>query len=147
VARTFDFGTGTAFDREEVPPIAEHLDWRLEAYDPEAGTLRLSFPVKPEFLNRRGVVQGGMVCAMLDSVMGLLVGAKTEGKLFPSSTDLHVQFLRPASGARLLGEARITRMGRRAATTYAEIVNEAGKPVATALQTAMLLDLAAEPRG
>lgn len=136
-------GAGAAFDERPRPPIAITLGWELVEYNADAMRLVLEFPVKGEWLNPQGVVQGGMVCAMLDAAMGILVGALHGGEKFPSSMDLHTQFLRPAVGEKLIGEARVTKMGRQTATTYAELKGADGKLISTALQTAMLV----EPRG
>lgn len=139
MTRTMAIGAGAPFDGRPRPPIGLMLGWEPLEFDAEAQRLVLEFPVKPEWLNPQGVVQGGMVCAMLDAVMGILVGGLLGGEKFPSSMDLHTQFLRPAIGEKLIGEARVTKIGRQTATTYAELRGVDGKLVSTALQTAMLV--------
>jgi acyl-coenzyme A thioesterase PaaI-like protein len=46
------------------------LGWELEAVDPDAGTIELSFTAREEFLNPAGYIQGGSLAAMLDDTLG-----------------------------------------------------------------------------
>jgi len=87
--------TGTIFDKLTAPPSAKLLGWRLISLDTAAGEIELGFDGKPEFLNPMGIVQGGFLSAMLDDTMGPLIFVMTEGRMFATTIDLHVHFLRP----------------------------------------------------
>lgn len=51
-------------------PAAVILGWELEAIDPDAGTIELSFTASERFVNPAGHVQGGFLAAMLDDTLG-----------------------------------------------------------------------------
>jgi hypothetical protein len=49
--------------RREPPPAAVLLGWELEAVDPDAGTIELSFAAREEFLNPSSVPPSRDDCA------------------------------------------------------------------------------------
>jgi uncharacterized protein (TIGR00369 family) len=125
--------------RTAPPPAATTLGWQLVAVDPEAGTIEVAFHTTDQFLNPFGVVQGGFLAAMLDDTLGpALVATLGPGQSAPT-TDLHVQFLRPARPGRLVGRGRIVRKGKDIAFLAGELLDEAGTTVATATATARIL--------
>ena len=124
-----------------IAPISRFLDARLETHDPVTGVLRVSFATRPEYANPGGVVNGGIVSAMLDDTMVALVVAQTGGAKVPVSTDLHTSFFKGVPiGPRCIVEARIERMGRTVAFTSAVALNENGEVLAKAVHTALLID-------
>lgn len=124
--------------RAEAPPAAELLGWKLVEVDPDEGTIELTFTASEQFLNPVGVIQGGFLAAMLDDTLGpALVATLGEGEFAPT-TDLHVQFLRPARPGQLTGRGRIVRKGRDVAFMAGELLDEAGAIVATATATARI---------
>jgi uncharacterized protein (TIGR00369 family) len=124
--------------RAAPPPAAVLLGWELVAVDPEAGTIEMAFTATDQFLNPFGAVQGGLLAAMLDDTLGpALVATLGPGESAPT-TDLHVQFLRPARPGRLIGRGRIIRKGRDMGFMSGELVDEAGEVVAVATATAQI---------
>ena len=89
--------------RAPLPPAAVTLGWELVAINPEEGTIEVAFIAGEAFLNPAGVVQGGFLAAMLDDTMGPALVSGLEPGDFAPTTDLHVQFLRPARAGRLTG--------------------------------------------
>ena len=89
--------TETIFDAFPKPPCAELLGWRLISIDWQAQSIRIGFTARPEFLNPAGYVQGGLLAAMLDDVMGPAALVMSEGRLFTSTLDMTVSFLAPAA--------------------------------------------------
>ena len=124
--------------RAAPPPAAVLLGWELVAVDPEAGTIEMAFTATDQFLNPFGAVQGGLLAAMLDDTLGpALVATLGPGESAPT-TDLHVQFLRPARPGRLVGRGRIVRKGRDVGFMSGELIDEAGEVVAVATATAQI---------
>jgi uncharacterized protein (TIGR00369 family) len=106
--------------------------------DPDAGTIEVAFTATEQFLNPVGVVQGGILAAMLDDTLGpALVATLGPGEFAPTA-DLHVQFLRPARPGRLVGRGRIVRRAAGVGFLAGELVDEAGEVVATGVATAMI---------
>ena len=122
--------------RVPPPPAAELLRWELVSVDPDAGTIEVAFTAGDQFRNPVGVIQGGFVAAMLDDTMGpALVATLGPGQFAPTS-DLHVQFLRPALPGRFTGRGRVVRRGKEVAFLAGELLDESGRIVATAVATA-----------
>jgi uncharacterized protein (TIGR00369 family) len=113
------------------------LGWELEAVDPDAGTIELSFTAREEFLNPAGHVQGGFLAAMLDDTLGpALVATLTDGEWAPT-INLNVQFVRPAKPGRLRGRGRVVRKGRDIAFLAGELL-DGEEVVATATASAVI---------
>jgi len=124
--------------RADPPPAAQLLGFRLVEIDPGRGTIEVSFTATEQFLNPAGTVQGGFLAAMLDDTLGpALVATLGVGEWAPT-TDLHVQFLRPAQPGELRGSGRIVRRGRDVAFMAGELRNGDGELVATATATAAI---------
>jgi uncharacterized protein (TIGR00369 family) len=124
--------------RVAPPPAAATLGWELVAVDPDAGTIEVAFQAPEGFLNPFGMIQGGFLAAMLDDTLGpALVATLGPGASAPT-TDLHVQFLRPAQPGRLVGKGRVVRQGRDVGFLAGELYDEAGEVVATATATARI---------
>lgn len=124
--------------RAPLPPAAVALGWKLLAINPEEGTIEVEFTAGEAFLNPAGVVQGGFLAAMLDDTMGPALVAGLEPGDFAPTTDLHVQFLRPARAGRLVGRGRVVRRGRDVAFLAGELVDEQGAVVAVGTATAQI---------
>ena len=86
--------------RAAAPPAAALLGWELVSVDPDAGTIEVAFTASDQFLNPVGVIQGGFLTAMLDDTLGPALVATLGPDRFALTTDLHVQFLRPARPGR-----------------------------------------------
>ena len=105
-----------------LTPIAELLGRRLLHFDPESGTASLEFLAKPEFANRHGTVQGGMLAAMLDSAAGATLMAALSPDLTAVTVQLNTFFLKPAPVGSLRGSARIIARDEKSAELEAEIL-------------------------
>jgi uncharacterized protein (TIGR00369 family) len=92
--------------------------------------------------NPIGVVHGGLVCTLADSVVGCAVHSTLEAGVGYTSIDLNVSYLRSVtvdSGV-LRATGRVTKRGRRVAFSTAEIVDGSGKTVATASGSCLIMD-------
>ncbi len=126
--------------RVDLPPATSTLGFELIAVDPDAGTIEVGFLAADSFLNPVGVIQGGFLAAMLDETLGPALVATLGPDQFAPTTDLHIQFLRPAKPGRLMGRGRVVKKGRDLAFMSGELVDESGEVVAVATATAMIRD-------
>jgi uncharacterized protein (TIGR00369 family) len=110
----------------------------LLAVDPDAGTIEVAFQAAEAFLNPVGVIQGGFLAAMLDDTLGPALVATLGPGEFAPTTDLRVQFLRPAHPGRLVGRGRIVRKGKDVGFLSGDLADESGAVVATATATAQI---------
>ncbi len=77
----------------EIPPRIFHtLGGHFTVFDEGSAFLAARFPVKPEYRNPMGFMQGGMIVAAIDNVMGPLCFLCGFGGL---STHINSTFLRP----------------------------------------------------
>jgi uncharacterized protein (TIGR00369 family) len=127
--------------RGPMPPSSVLLGWELVSVAPDAGTIEVAFTATEQFLNPAGAIQGGFVAAMLDDSMGPALVATLEPNQFAPTSDLHVQFLRPAKPGRFIGRGRVVRRGRDVAFLAGELADDSGELVAVATATAQIRTL------
>jgi uncharacterized protein (TIGR00369 family) len=132
----------TVMDQFAMPPCAKLLGWHMIDADPEQGRVRIGFDGKPEFCNPAGFIQGGLLSAMLDDTMGPAVLMHTNGAAYTATISMTVNFLAPARVGRLIGEARVTQVGKTVAFVEAKLTDEQGTVVATATSTARVVETA-----
>jgi uncharacterized protein (TIGR00369 family) len=132
----------TALDRLTPPPSSKLLGWQLLDARPEEGWIRIGFDGKAEFCNPAGFIQGGILSAMLDDTMGPAVFVMTEGKLYTATITMTVNFLAPAKVGPIVGEAKVTQLGRTIAFVEGRLTAEGGTVLATATTSARLVETA-----
>ncbi|CAM3338875.1 PaaI family thioesterase [Hydrogenibacillus schlegelii] len=97
---------------------------------------RAELVVRPEFFNSmEGIVHGGVVATLLDVVMGHAAAPHQDGVQQSVTAEFKVNFLRPATGERLVAASRIVKRGRRLVVATAEAYGGDGALVAVALGT------------
>jgi uncharacterized protein (TIGR00369 family) len=83
------------------------------------------------------VIQG-FLAAMLDDTMDPALVATLGPGQFAPTTDLHVQFLRPARPGWLIGRGRVVRRGKDVAFLADELLDDSGQLVTSASATARI---------
>lgn len=127
--------------RSPAPPAARLLGWRLQAIDPVAGTVRVEFEARDEFLNPVGTIQGGILGAMLDDTLGPAAACMLGGSAFAQTLELKTSFLRAARPGKLYGEGRVVHRGREIMFLEGTLTDAEGHVVATASATARVVPL------
>lgn len=118
----------------EVPgaPIAGHFDMGLVEVEP--GTVTFTCQPNESHYNPIGAVHGGLVCTLLDSALGCATQTLLPAGVGYTSIEIKVNYLRPVTAAsgplRCIG--RVTKPGRRVSFAEGEVVDNAGRTVATA---------------
>ena len=126
------------------PPIASLLGFTIE----EIGPGRVVFRCAPDdsVYNPIGVVHGGLVCTLADTVIGCALQTTLPLGSTYTSIDLSVSYLRPVTnGSVLRATGTVTKPGRRVGFAAAEIVDGTGRAVATATGSCLVMDAAAGP--
>jgi uncharacterized protein (TIGR00369 family) len=124
--------------RAPLPAAAATLGWELVSVSPDEGTIEVAFTATEAFLNPAGFIQGGFLAAMLDDTLGPALVAGLEPGDFAPTTDLHVQFVRPARPGRLTGRGRVVRRGRDVGFLAGELLDADGTIVAVATATVQI---------
>ncbi|SCB25458.1 uncharacterized domain 1-containing protein [Bradyrhizobium shewense] len=83
-----------------------------------------------------------MLSAMLDDTMGPAVLVMSEGRLYTTTISMTVNFLSPAKPGPIIGEAKVTQLGKTIAFVEAKLMAENGTVLATASATERLLEAA-----
>jgi uncharacterized protein (TIGR00369 family) len=121
------------------PPASILLGREVVSIDPEAGLVHLTYTAKPEFANRHGTVQGGMLAAMLDSATGFALMAQLPPEQTAVTMRLDTSFLQPAQLGKLQATAQIVSRNERTAEVAAELQDVSGQVVAKAMSTWRIL--------
>ncbi|HXC55618.1 MAG TPA: PaaI family thioesterase [Rhizomicrobium sp.] len=122
----------------QLPPAAKLLGREVLRID-EDGTAHLRFFAPPEFANRHGTVQGGLVSAMLDSATMTPLLAQLAQDRIALTVKLETEFLRPAPLGELTARSWLLTRDERGATTRGELLGPGGTVVAAATATLRIL--------
>lgn len=112
-----------------APPITTTLGATFVSLREDA--LEAEYVGTPAFLNPAGLVQGGMLCAMLDDVTATLVTSTLGEGEHCATLNLNTSFLRPAKPGTLTGRATLVRRGRGVCNVNGELWQD-GRLIATA---------------
>ncbi len=117
---------------EDGIPFNRFLGLKVDALESGYGVLRAPWREHLVGDTLRPAVHGGVLSALLDTAGGLVCFTMLEGpKDVVSTVDLRVDYLRPGpTGADIVCEARVIRMGNRVAVARMEIYSGALPPPA-----------------
>lgn len=89
----------------------------------EAGRAVLGLDIRPEFLQGRGFVHGGVISYLIDSALTFAGGSVLSEIVVIA--EYKVNYLRPARGGRLLATATVEGSGTRFAVCRCEVTSVA----------------------
>ncbi len=123
------------------PPISRLLQFDVSEVD--EGRVVFTCTVDESVYNPIGVVHGGLVCTLLDSVVGCAVHTTLPQGLGYTSIELKVNYLRPVTldSGRLTATGTVVKPGRRVAFAEGTVVDGAGRTVATASSSLLVFPL------
>jgi acyl-CoA thioesterase len=99
------------------------------------GEVTLKLAMRDELRQPHGLLHGGATASIIDTAMAFAVVTKLAESEKASTVDLTVHYLRPVVEGEIVCTAKIVRAGRRLLTVSAEVFNDKGKLIATALST------------
>jgi uncharacterized protein (TIGR00369 family) len=123
------------------PPIAGLMEFDMAAADPG----RVVFTCRPDesVFNPIGVIHGGLVCTLLDSVAGCaLHSTLPQGKGY-TSIEIKVNYLKAVrlSSGLLTATGTVVKSGSRVGFTEGVVTDADGAVLATATSTLLVFDL------
>lgn len=127
----------------EIPgaPIGAHIGMELTEVEPG----KVTFSCRPDesHYNPIGMVHGGLVCTLLDSVLGCAAHSTLPAGTGYTSIDINVSYLRPVTAASgpLVATGRVTKPGRRVTFAEGDVLDAAGKTFATATSSLLVFPL------
>ncbi len=114
-------------------PFAKLLGIELEEVAP--GTATLGFSMRKDLKQNNGVAHGGAIASLIDTAAAFAVISLLPPDEKATTADLTISYLRPLTNGRAHSTARVLRAGRRLIVVSAELVDDAGVLIATALTT------------
>jgi uncharacterized protein (TIGR00369 family) len=135
-----DFLQGMVDGLVPPPPIAASLGFEIGSVSPGRAEFRLE-PQEFHF-NPLGLVHGGVLCTVLDTVVGCAVHTTLEAGWGYTSIDLNVTYLRPVTltTGMLTAVGTVTKGGRRVSFASGEIVDASGAIIATATSSLLMFE-------
>ncbi|MBV1707063.1 MAG: PaaI family thioesterase [Hyphomicrobiales bacterium] len=127
------------------PPIIALLGITMAAVTP--GSVTMVLPAGEYLFNPIGMVHGGALATLLDSVMGCAVQSVLPPDKAYTTLEIKVNYLRAMtmkSGA-ATAVATVRHLGARTAVAEAQATDAQGRLLATASTTCMVMDLPAAP--
>lgn len=122
-----------------TPPIMATIGARLESIEP--GSAVFVFDPEEYHYNPIGSVHGGVYATLLDSATGCSVHSVLPAGVRYTSLDLSVKFLGAirAGAGPIRCTGSVTHLGRRTALAEARLTDPAGKLLATATSSCLIL--------
>jgi uncharacterized protein (TIGR00369 family) len=107
----------------------------IEVLDIRDGYCCLRLPWKFELTQPAGVVHGGVVASLIDSVVVPAIGAGYDEEVRFATVDLHVQYQGAVVDQDMMAEGWVTRRGRTVVFCEAEVRTDDGAVVARGMMT------------
>jgi uncharacterized protein (TIGR00369 family) len=125
------------------PPIAMLMQFDIRAL--EEGRVEFGCTLDESVYNPIGVVHGGLVCTLLDTVAGCAVHTTLPAGMAYTSIEIKVNYLRAvhATSGPLTAIGRVVKPGRRVAFAEGEILDAQGRTVATASSSLLVFPIPA----
>ena len=114
-------------------PYVKLLGMELVDLNPPKATVKLE--MRDELRQPHGLLHGGATASLIDTATAFaLITVLGEEKKF-ATVDLNVHYLRPHIDGVITCTAKVIKPGKRLSTISADVINEDGKLIATALST------------
>jgi uncharacterized protein (TIGR00369 family) len=107
----------------------------MEFVDIRPGEAVLKVEMRDELRQPFGVLHGGVTATLIDTAMAFAVRTMLNETEPNASIDLTIHYLRPHTSGAAICTAKVVRPGKRIFTVSAEVSNEEGKLIATAIST------------
>ena len=117
-------------------PASTTLGFEVQPTDtPEEG-ITITWVVPENLCNSAGNLQGGVMAAFADAVLGGATAAHLPEDKYPALAEMKISIFRPApAGTKLIGKGTILKRGKRVLFAEAEITDEDGRAIAKASGT------------
>ena len=114
-------------------PFARLIGMKLVDLRPDEAVI--SIEMRDDLRQPSGVLHGGVTATLIDTAMAFAVRTRLPIDEATATIDLTVHYLRPHITGIFTCTARVVRAGKRIFTVSADVHNEEGKHIATAVST------------
>lgn len=112
----------------------------IQVAERHADGLTVECPLKDFYFNPDGSLHGGLIATIADEAVWFAIEDRLKSSRHTTTTELKVNYLRPAAGAvKLFGRARLLKAGRTLCVGTVELTDDRGTLCAFATVTYMLL--------
>jgi uncharacterized protein (TIGR00369 family) len=122
-----------AIERLNSLPLARSMGIRLVDIRPDEAVMTIDF--RDDLSQPSGILHGGVTATLIDTAMAFAVRTRLPDDVPTATIDLTVHYLRPHATGTATCRARVLRAGRKIFTVTADVENEEGKLIATAIST------------
>jgi uncharacterized protein (TIGR00369 family) len=123
--------------RAPLPPVLGLLGWNGAQAEP--GHVRAGFQGQETFYNPVGLVQGGILAAMLDGVMGAAAVSLLAADESITTLEMKINYMRSVQAVPLVGDGRVVHQGGSVIFMEGSLTAEDGSLVATATATGRVI--------
>ena len=103
----------------------------------EPGRVVLELEAGPQHRHGGGVVQGGVITQIADAAMGMSLATMQEDRIWNTTIELKINFIRPVVSGRIRAVGRVVQMRQTLLFGEADVLDEHGRLVARASSTCM----------
>ena len=107
----------------------------IELEDVAPGRATLAFNIRDDLKQNNGVVHGGAIASLVYTATAFAIISLLPPDEKATTVDLTISYLRPLRKGRAHSTARVLRAGRRLIVVSADLVDDSGILIATALAT------------
>ncbi len=114
-------------------PFAKLIGMRLVDLELDLAVIKID--MRDDLRHPGGILHGGVTATLIDTAMAFAVRTRLPVDAATATIDLTVHYLRPHISGTFTCTAKVVRAGKRIFTVSADVVNEEGKLLATAIST------------
>lgn len=114
-------------------PFAKLMGMRLVDLQLDLAVIKID--MRDDLRHPGGILHGGVTATLIDTAMAYAVRTRVEPTAPTATIDLTVHYLRPHIDGTFTCTAKVVRAGRRIFTVSADVHNEKGVLIATAIST------------
>ncbi|HYA17323.1 MAG TPA: PaaI family thioesterase [Bryobacteraceae bacterium] len=107
--------------------------------------ITLECPVKPELLNSKGVLHGGVAASIADVAVGVAILHQMKRERPISTVDMKINYFRPVAEGTLYARARLLRVGSTLSIGSVDLTDSDSNLVGVATVTYIFLDAKGKP--
>ncbi|MBK6587408.1 MAG: PaaI family thioesterase [Acidobacteria bacterium] len=114
-------------------PFAKLMGMRLVALQIDLAVIKID--MRDDLRHPGGILHGGVTATLIDTAMAYAVRTRVAPDERTATIDLTVHYLRPHIDGTFICTAKVVRAGKRIFTVSADVHNENGDLIATAIST------------
>jgi uncharacterized protein (TIGR00369 family) len=101
----------------------------------------LELPLRPDLMNKAGVLHGGVTATLADAAVGIAIGDRFAGTRPTTTVELKINYFLPVTGTKLVARSRLIRVGGTIVVGSVDLFDDRRRLAGAALVTYMLLPL------